>query len=318
LNRGRGGIIADARRLGGPLPTITTKMKLLVNSYEAITHDRLVAACGTDDARVCPKVRVKDALPIEGSGVSHEQFTFALQSHFDFVVTDKDWNTLFAVEFDGSSHALPDGRRRDGIKNGLCERFKLPLLRVKANHLQRRFRQWDLLSYFVETWFLKRAFEVAQENGTVPLEEDFDPMMIISDGNGKRWPYWFSAKSQLSIKKLHEAGKIAHFAPSHVIGLDSMGNYHCLAFLKISADEWAVIQTGMRSQLFDVCTSDVVWQVAIVELCEKLDQILARRVAPYRFSQVDALVQQFQSSYPVCSSGGIVEAPMRSAAHNTD
>jgi hypothetical protein len=289
-------------------------MKLLVNEYEEITHDRLVAACRIDGARVCPKVRMKDALPIEGSGVSDEQFSFSLRSHFDFLIADKEWNLLFAVEFDGSSHGSPDGQRRDALKNGLCERFGLPLLRVNANHLQKRFRQWDLLSYFVETWFLKRAFDDAQEKGMIPLEEDFDPMMLLSDGGSKRWPYWFAAPSQIEIQRLHKAGRIAHFAPSHLIGHDSTGNYRCLAYLKISANEWAVIRTGMRAQLFDVCTSDVVWQVGIVELREKLDEILAGHIAPHRYSQVDALVQQFQSAYPLCSSGGIVEPPLKREA----
>jgi hypothetical protein len=136
-------------------------MKLLVNNYEKITHDKLAAACRAESARVCPKVRVKDALPIERSGVSGEHFRYALQSHFDFVVTDKDSNVLFAVEFDGPLHDSLDAERRDRIKNELYDRFSLPLLRVNANHLQRRFRQWDLLSYFVETWF-----RTAPEGGT--------------------------------------------------------------------------------------------------------------------------------------------------------
>lgn len=286
-------------------------MKLLVNNYERITHERLIAACRAEGAHVCPKVRVKDALPVEGSGVSSEQFRYALQSHFDFVVTDKASNVLFAVEFDGESHASADAERRDALKDELCERFRLPLLRLNANHLQRRFRQWDLLSYFVETWFLKRAFDDAQAAGAIPLDEDFDPMMVIDDGAGKRWPYWFAAPSQIAIQRLHKAGKVAHHAPSHLIGLDARGNYRCLAFLKVTADEWAVIRTGMRAQLFDVCTSDVVWQVGVVELQERLDEILAGRVSPQRYAEVDASVRHFESAYEACRSGGVVEPPLR-------
>lgn len=286
-------------------------MKLLVNNYERITHDRLLAACRFEGAHVCPKVRVKDALPIDGSGVSPAAFRFALQSHFDFLVTDKDWNALFAVEFDGGLHSLSDVRRRDSIKNELCERFELPLLRVNANHLQQRFRQWDLLSYFVETWFLRRAFYDAQEKGMIPLEEDFDAMSIFSDGSDKRWPYWFSAPSQIRIQRLHKAGKVAHFAPSHLIRHDGAGNYHCLAYLKIADDKWGVIRTGMRAQLFDVCTSDVVWQVGIVELCEHVERVLTNRATSQEYARVESLIRDFEKNYPVCGSGGIVEPPMR-------
>jgi hypothetical protein len=288
---------------------------LLVNNYEKLTHDKLAAACRAESARVCPKVRVKDALPIEQSGVSAEYFRYSLQSHFDFVVADKDWNALFAVEFDGPLHDSLDAERRDLIKNELCHRFGLPLLRVNANHLQRRFRQWDLLSYFVETWFLKRAFDDAQAKGTIPVEEDFDPMFVFSDGGEKRWPYWFAAPSQIEIQRLQKAGKIAHFAPSHLIGRDPAGNYRCLAYLKISDDAWAVIRTAMRAQLFDVRTSDVVWQVGIVELRERLDEILDQGAPPHRHTEVEALVRRFEDAYSLCSSGGVLEPPLSTLRH---
>lgn len=286
-------------------------MKLLVNNYEKITYDRLATACQSDGAIVCPKVRLKDALPIKGKRLSGDHFRFALQSHFDFVVVDQASTVLFAVEFDGASHNSDDARRRDAIKNELCDRFQLPLLRVNANHLRRKFCQWDLLSYFIETWFLKRAFYEAQEKGMIPFEEDFDPMMIVADGSGKQWPYWFSAPSQIRIQRLQKAGTIAHLAPSHLIGLDSAGNYRCLAYLKISTDAYAVIRTGMRAQLFDACGSEVLWQVGVVELAENLDEILAGRTAVHRLSQVELLIQRFQQDYQICSSGGIVEPPLR-------
>jgi hypothetical protein len=293
---------------------INSIMKLLVNEYEQLTDDRLVTACRADGARVCPKVRVKDALPIDSSGVSNEQYTFAFKSHFDFVVADRESNVLFAVEFDGDSHGTAEAKRRDELKNGLCRRFRLPLLRVKAKYLERKYRQWDLLSYFVDTWFLKRAFEAAYEKGMIPPDEDFDPMSVVSNGSGTRWPYWLSLPSQCEIKRLHDAGKITHFCPSHVVGTDSKDNYHCLVYIKVSADSWALVRTGMRSQLFDVCTADVIEQIGVIELRESLDGILAGRVTPHRYSEVEALFQDFQRTYKLRSSGGIAEPPLRMAA----
>jgi hypothetical protein len=286
-------------------------MKILVNKYEEITHARLVAACSADGAHVCPKVRVKDALPLEGSGIPGEQFSFGLRSHFDFIVADKEWVPLFAVEFDGASHQTSSAKQRDALKNSLCENFKLPLLRVKAVHLERKFRQWDLLSYFIETWFLGRAFYDAQEKGLVPWDEDFDPLMIISDGTGNSWPYWFAAPSQLDIRRLHNDGRVAHATASYLTAYDSTGNCHCVAFLKISADEWAVTRTGMRSQSFDVCISEVAWQIAIVELRDKLVDILAARARPFTYAEVDGVVRRFCGKFgQLCSFGGILEPPL--------
>ena len=282
---------------------MTKGVKLLVSKYEKITYEKLVAACRVEGAIVCPKVRVKDAIPIDESEVPKEQYSFALKSHFDFVITDKESNTLFAVEFDGPSHATAEAVRKDTLKDGLCERFGLPLLRISANHLDHKFRQWDLLSYFVDTWFLKRAFDHAQSTGIVPLDEDFDPM-VVATGGGTRWPYWFSRPSQEAMRQLYKARKIAHEVPSILIGRDPRNNHRCLACTKISANEWAVAHTGMRSQLFDACTSDVIWQIGITELYENIKAILAARSSPAHFGDINSSIKKFGELYDICSAGG--------------
>ncbi len=285
-------------------------MKLLVNQYEQITHARLLDACADQGAHVCPKVRVKDALPLEGSGVTREQFTYALQSHFDFVVADKDSTVLFAVEFDGPNHRSADAQRRDGLKNELCRRFGLPLLRINSNHIERKFRQWDLLTYFIDTWFLKRAFEEAQSQGTVPWEEDFDPMNFITDGKDGRWRYWFSAPSQIAIQRLHKAGQIRHASASHLSGYDVDDNLRCLAFIKVTDQTWVSTTTGMRSQLFDVCTSDVLWQIGIVDVHDRLIQALAGKAPFVNREEMERAVEEFDYAYKASSWGGIMEAPL--------
>lgn len=44
-----------------------------------------------------------DVLQIEGSGVSNEEYGYALKAHFDFVVADLDSTAEFLVEFRRSS-----------------------------------------------------------------------------------------------------------------------------------------------------------------------------------------------------------------------
>jgi hypothetical protein len=285
-------------------------MKLLVNQYERVTHSKLVAVCREEGAHVCPKVRVKDALPVEGSGISREQFTFSLKSHFDFVVTDKDYNILFAVEFDGPCHQEGESQRRDNLKDDLCSHFELPLLRINANHLDKKFLRWDLLTYFIETWFLKRAFEEAQEEGSIPWDEDVDPMSIYSDGKGKRWPYWFSAPSQLAIQRLHKEGRICHRVASHIAGYDPRGNRRYLAYVKINDDSWVFTTTAMRSQLFDVCTTDVLEQIGTVDLYQRLLLVLAGKAPTVGRVEINRKFEDFIASCQPCSWGGIVEEPL--------
>jgi hypothetical protein len=84
--------------------------------------------------RVSAKMRLQDAIPIRNSGISDEWFRFGLASHFDFVVLDGQ-SCVLAVELDGPLHAGPDQIKRDGIKNSLCNRFKLPLIRIGGKDL---------------------------------------------------------------------------------------------------------------------------------------------------------------------------------------
>jgi len=73
-------------------------LKRMLNCPERITYDRLTDVCERRSALVYVKVRMADVLPVEGSGLSEGLYEFALQSHFDFVITDLEQKPLFAVE----------------------------------------------------------------------------------------------------------------------------------------------------------------------------------------------------------------------------
>lgn len=154
-------------------------LKQILNLPESVTDQRLREICGDFDAAVYPKVRVADVLPIENSGIDNEQYRYALQAHFDFVVADSNAHPLFVVEFDGSSHLEPDAKRRDSLKNALCERFNVPLLRINRRYLSNRFSDWDLLRWFATVFFVKRSWDEDVESGHIPPENSvFDPAFV--------------------------------------------------------------------------------------------------------------------------------------------
>jgi uncharacterized protein DUF2726 len=66
-------------------------LKRLLNQSEKETYTILGQLTGEWGAHTFPKVRLADVLPIESSGISNDLYGFALQSHFDFVVTDYDF-----------------------------------------------------------------------------------------------------------------------------------------------------------------------------------------------------------------------------------
>ena len=87
-------------------------------------------------------------------------------------------DAVFSVEFDSRFHREKVQEKRDDTKNWLCRRFGLPLLRINSNYLLRKYRNMDLLSWFVEIWFLEKGFYEAQEKGLVANDESFDPFTI--------------------------------------------------------------------------------------------------------------------------------------------
>lgn len=251
----------------------------LLNHYEEVTYEALARVCDSNGARVFPKVRVADVFPLANSGVTPAHFSYGLRSHFDFLVTDRDYQPQFSVEFDGPLHKTSKlQRQRDILKNDLCEHFNHGLLRVNSRYLTSNYRGLDLLTYFVDAWFLEQAFDEAQRNGTVPYDESFDMTFIYSTGNpdGKKWPYWLSLDIQLALQKLHKVGRIGQMAPSHHVGIDSEGNYRCLAWLVMDARTVLVVATGMRAQRFHaVCKSELVSMLAMFDLYPKVQQVLS-------------------------------------------
>ena len=181
------------------------RLKIL-NYAEEITHDKLKSICTDFDAKVFAKVRVADTLGIDDSGLNDKQYTYALKSHFDFVVTNQNYLPLFSVEFDGLLHRR-DAKQieRDQLKNSICAHFEYPLLRINSLYINREYRGIDLLTYFVEVWFLREEFFNAQERGIIPYDEIFEPAFILSFPERKdMYPYWLTLDIQLKIKELYK------------------------------------------------------------------------------------------------------------------
>ena len=278
-------------------------MNPLLNKYEELTYSSLSEVSQQNGAHVFAKVRLADVFPITGSGLSDADYSFALKSHFDFIVTDRAYNPLFAVEFDGPLHRDQRQKERDHRKDSLSDRFHFPLLRINSNYIDRQFRGLDLLTYFVEVWFMSVAFDEAQARGDVPYDEFFDPALIIMDPNRKeRWPYWLSVDLQIRLQKLAESGRIHDYIPSHWIGTDREGTYRCLAWLDFTADSYIIVETGMRAQRFPVVIPDILSQIAIFDLCEELERAFAGATEPESRHVLDELRRFYQKNFKMCSS----------------
>lgn len=192
---------------------------LLLNRWERLTDVALNEAAERCGVRIAPKVRVASALTLEGSGLTREQFSYALKAEFDFVVADGDDEMpQFAVEFDEHHHLTdPVTMERDRLKAQVCELLGLPLIRIDSQYL-RRERRFTLIGYLVEVWHLERAFDEAQRRGHIPHDEPFIPENVIADSLGASpdWPYWLDRPARLAMVDARRAGKLVSQTPEEI------------------------------------------------------------------------------------------------------
>jgi hypothetical protein len=135
------------------------------------------------DSLILPGVKLSQVIRRRPPRVSGEQWNYATRAHFDFVVCDAvTYIPDFAVELDDTSHRQPDGRRRDRMKDAVCEAAGFDLLRVDSHALDRGPRGRRLVEYLIDAREHFRAFGEAQERGDVPPDEIGDYRLIIDQG----------------------------------------------------------------------------------------------------------------------------------------
>jgi hypothetical protein len=100
-------------------------LKKLSNRSETKVYEQIVSEAFKYGASVYRKVRVADVIDIQRLP-SRPLGTYALQAHFDFVVSDAEENPLFAVEYDGPGHDNKNDRHKDDI----CLQAGLALFRI--------------------------------------------------------------------------------------------------------------------------------------------------------------------------------------------
>jgi 8-oxo-dGTP pyrophosphatase MutT (NUDIX family) len=214
---------------------------LLVNEGEFKTDAALRAAAEELGYRVSPKVRVADALAIERSGLSTEAFSYALRSHFDWVVADLQTMTPeFAVEFDGLSHDGSDAQRRDLLKDEICRHLDFPLLRIDRSGFRPAVRR-TVIGYLVESWALMKGFFEAQATGQIPEDEIFMPWAVVEAVDDRGRITWrdLAQPCRILVERLFSAGLITVPSPTYAYrGRRPEDPHHAEAYA------WVVTSTG--------------------------------------------------------------------------
>jgi Protein of unknown function (DUF2726) len=250
------------------------RRKPILNRSEAAAESALQEAAKKNDARVFTKVRIADALSIDQSGLPGPLWRYALQGHFDFLLADMTSSIPhFAVEFDGPSHwRNPDTMRRDAMKNMICERLRLPLLRVDAGYL-RSVRRFTLIDWLVELWFIYEEFCAMQERGEIPY---FEPFMYFSlfepTPDGRRSSYGLSDDARTAIWLAWVQGICPQLGPEEVSTRNDEESYSVAhAILPLTGSGTLVGSARCRSFHFPpVSPRELAGELAMVDLGDKL------------------------------------------------
>jgi hypothetical protein len=143
---------------------------------------------------VYAKLRVADAIAIDRSGISNEEYSYALKAHFDVLVA-RDNLPILAIEFDGAGH----NPKNDHLKNRLCDRFGLPLVRVGMVHINSKNFEDSAVHFLIWQLFGVDAF--IEQIGDDP-NEAYDPMCFVSwPGKGGLFPFHYTARWRKRLVK---------------------------------------------------------------------------------------------------------------------
>ncbi|EDY62616.1 DUF2726 domain-containing protein [Streptomyces pristinaespiralis] len=112
---------------------------------------------------------------------------FLRDAHFDYTLhKESSDKVVWAFEFDGPGHSSdPDAIRRDRLKNRICAKANLPLLRIEDDLLQATDGV-SLLEWLIRRWMsyeriLPRMAQDRDRTAAAMSDEDWDELKISQD-----------------------------------------------------------------------------------------------------------------------------------------
>lgn len=172
-----------------------------MNAREAAVDRSLARYAQENGYRIAMKMRLRDVIDADDDWLDVRERNFLFMAHLDFVVLDESTHLpVLAVEYDGPQHSDLLQAERDRIKDWLCEKAGLPMLRID-NHFARKEGRWQVLEYILWAHEMSKAFCAAQKAGYVPYDEPFDPHFFLLPTKDPD-QYEFSGLSQRAISYL--------------------------------------------------------------------------------------------------------------------
>lgn len=244
---------------------------MLVNSYEAAADRMLRDIADEQGDRLTLKARLADVVDVEGmDGLTRRARSYALAAHLDFVMVDKATSMgRFAVELDGRHHfSDPATLERDKLKDDLCSRAGLPLLRITSDFAH-KIGRWRVLAYLAEAFYRSESFFEAQGQGHVPYDEPFNMgSFVVRDERGRMMFDTLDAGVILAFHEHYRKGALPALLPdvfSTVLPGQRAVQAH--AWLGVAPNRYLLAKTVVRDFCFQGITpGDLAEQLAMVEI----------------------------------------------------
>ncbi|MEV5142886.1 DUF2726 domain-containing protein [Streptomyces sp. NPDC052727] len=274
---------------------------MLVNSYEAAADRMLREVADEQGDRVTLKARLADVIDVDGmDGLSRQAKSYALAAHLDFVMVDKATSKgRFAVELDGRQHFADSVTlKRDALKDDLCERAGLPLLRITSD-FARKVGRWRVLAYLTEAFYRSEAFFEAQRQGQVPYDEPFDMgSFIVRDEKGRISFDTLDAGVILAFHQHYRAGRLPALLPDvFSTDLPKQRAVQAYGWIAVAPDRYLLARTIVRRFLFQgIGPSDLAEQLTMVELGNLAQQWLKGEAAAVNGRALRKAVSEVQAA----------------------
>ncbi len=281
-------------------------LKKLLNLPESVTDTRLRDVCRDFDAHVFAKVRVADVLKIERSGIPDHLYKYSLQAHFDFVGSDSEYIPLFAVEFDGPRHSEPDSKKRDKMKNEICERLDFSLLRINRKYLDNEFSNWDLLRWFCTVFFVKKDWDRSVQSGEISYEDSiFDPM-FVSVKTRSGWRSLELERTALGLfGELFRAGQIPSHITNCITASDGNRCYRALAWIATEEERGVIVETAMQYHRLGDWVQFAIRGIVLYLLALRVQAVLKGEAQTHQCSTLEAKAAEFRDKYDMMMAFGV-------------
>jgi len=259
------------------------RKKILATPMEKSSYQQLTNWSTKDNLTVHSQVALSQTLHID-SGLSPDEQSYAFKASFDFVVARQDGSILFAVEADGSSHLDETTRKRDHLKNAICAKLGMPLIRVGPKAGEVKLQGFSSVLTWLATLIpYAEALEDAYANGIIPEDEIVFPTDIInSTDKGLAFPLDPTRKIVDKLWQYVHAGQILRFPAILHVTHSRYSAGGVVTFTLAFVREGTLLGIGgcLAGNLLPIPEYDVSDALALVDLERQISQYVKGTLSP--------------------------------------